>query len=73
MIYNMKTITRTRKIGGSLVVTIPNEIVKEEGILEGEIIEIDIEKPRRDFFGALKGIGSFTKEDEFKGQLEENE
>ena len=28
-------------------------------------------KMKKDFFGALKGIGSFTKEDELKGQLEE--
>ena len=26
---------------------------------------------KKDFFGTLKGIGSFTKEDELKGQLEE--
>ena len=62
----MKTITRTRAIGGSLVVTIPKEIVKEEQIKENELVEIVIEKPRKDFFGALKGIGRFTEEDRIK-------
>ncbi len=66
----MKTLTRTRGIGGSLVVTIPKEIVKEELLSEGELVEIQVEKVKKDFFGALKGVGSFTKEDELKSQLE---
>ncbi len=67
----MKTLTRTRTIGGSLVVTIPKEIVKEESLHEGELVEIEVSKVKKDFFGALKGIGHFAKEDKFKGQLEE--
>ena len=66
----MKTLTKTRAIGGSLVVTIPKEIVEEESLHEGEIVQIEISKIKKDFFGALKGIDSFTKEDKFKGQLE---
>lgn len=65
----MKTLTRTRAIGGSLVVTIPKEIIREESIHEGELVEIEVKKTKRDFFGALKGIGSFTKEDELKGHF----
>ena len=64
-------VTRTRKIGGSLVVTIPKEIVKLEQLEENELVEIKIKKKRRDYFGALKGIGPFTEEDKFKGQLGE--
>ena len=67
----MKTLTRTRAIGGSLVVTIPKEIVKEKSLDEGQLVEIDIEKVKKDFFGALRGVGPFTQEDELKGQLEE--
>jgi len=63
----METITRTRKIGGSLMVTLPKEIVKEEGIREGELVKIEVEKVKKSYFGALKGIGSFTEEDELKG------
>ena len=62
----MKTLTRTRAIGGSLLVTIPKEIVKEEGLRAGDLVEIDVNKPSRSFFGAAKGVGSFTKEDELK-------
>ncbi len=61
--YNMKAVTRTRRIGGSLMVTLPKEIVKEEQIQEGELLEIEIGKVKKDFFGALKGIGKMTKED----------
>lgn len=61
----METITRTRKVGGSLVVTLPKEIVKEEGLREGEAVKIQVEKVKKDYFGALKGMRSFTKEDEF--------
>lgn len=67
----MKALTRTRSVGGSLIVTVPKEIVREESLGEGELIEIEVEKIKKDFFGLLKGLGSFTKEDELKGQLEE--
>lgn len=66
----MKSLTRTRAVGGSLMVTLPKEIVKEKSIKEGELIEIEVEKIKKDFFGCLKGIGKFTKEDKIKGQLE---
>lgn len=66
----MKSLARTRAVGGSLIISIPKEIVREKSLQEGELVEIDVERPNRDFFGALKGIGSFTKEDELKGQLE---
>ncbi len=60
----METIARTRKVGGSLMITIPKEMVKEEGLREGEVVKINVEKIKKDYFGALKGIGKFTKEDE---------
>ena len=67
----METLTRTRKIGGSLVVTIPKTIVDEEGLAENQVVKIEIQKVRRSGFGLFKGIGSFSEEDEFRGQLEE--
>ncbi len=60
-----ETIARARKLGGSLVVTIPKDIVEEEGIKEGEALRLTISKVEKDWFGALKGVGPFTKEDEF--------
>lgn len=62
----MRTIARTRAIGGSLIVTIPKEIVREEDLKEGEIVEIEIGRPKKSFFGAARGVGQFTKQDEMK-------
>lgn len=60
----METISKTRKIGGSLMVRIPKDLVKTMPIRDGELVKIKVEKIKKDFFGALKGVGKFTKEDE---------
>ena len=67
----VKAIAKTRQIGGSLVITLPVSIVKTEQLEEGQWIEFKIKKHKRDYFGALKGIGKFTKEDRAKGQLDD--
>jgi antitoxin component of MazEF toxin-antitoxin module len=54
---------KTRKVGGSIVVTIPKEVVEVAGINEEETIRIEIEKPRRSYLGALKGMGKFNHEE----------
>ncbi len=69
----MESITKTRKIGGSLIVTIPKTIVEQEGLIENQLVKIEIQKLSKSGFGMLKGLGSFTKKDKFKGQLEKNE
>ena len=62
----MEAIAKTKAVGGSLMITIPKDIVIEESIKEGEVIKIHVEKIKKDWFGCLKGIGSFTKDDEMK-------
>ena len=63
MMFNMsQTIQRAKRIGGSLMVRIPKEIVEIESIHEGEAVQIEIKKVRKDWFGAIKGIGPFNKE-----------
>jgi len=59
----MKTLTRTREVGGSLIVTIPKEIVKEESLNKDELVEIEVKKLKKSGFGALKGIGKFSDRD----------
>ena len=59
----MDTIAKTRVIGGSLIVTIPSEIVKLENLKEGEFVEFKVKKIKKDYFGALKGIGHYKRED----------
>ena len=59
-------LAKTRKVGGSLIITLPKELVETEKIKEGEIVKIRVKKLRKDGFGVLKGMPSFTVEDELK-------
>ncbi len=69
----MDAITKTRRIGRSLVVTIPRVIVEEEGLIENQAVKIEIKKISKSGFGITKGLVSFSREDKFKGQLEKND
>ncbi len=60
------SLVKVRKVGDSLVVTIPKEIVELEGIKEGEIVEIKVSRLRKSWFGVAKGVGPFTSRDELK-------
>lgn len=54
---NVTAYIKTRKVGGSIVVTIPKEVVELAGIEEKKTIRLKIEKPRTGYFGAQKKIG----------------
>ena len=60
----MKTLTKTRAVEGSLVITIPRGIVEIEELKEGDVVELDVHKTKKSFFGIAKGIGSFASKDE---------
>ena len=60
----MEGITKLRKVGGSVVATVPKRVVEVEGLMAGQTVKIKVEKIKKSFFGAAKGIGTFTKEDE---------
>jgi antitoxin component of MazEF toxin-antitoxin module len=57
-------LAKTRKVGGSLVVTLPKELVENQNIKAGEIVELIVRKCRKSGFGALKNMKQFTVEDE---------
>lgn len=61
-----KCLTKTRKVGGSIVVTLPKTLVETQKIKENQYIEITVKKCRKDGFGILKGMAPFTVEDELK-------
>jgi antitoxin component of MazEF toxin-antitoxin module len=63
-------LAKTRKVGGSIVVTLPKEVVDLQQIKENEYVEITVKKCRKDGFGILKGMAPFTLEDELKSSLE---
>lgn len=60
----VKVRVKMRRVGGSIVVSIPKDAVEQEGIREGEFVELEVRKARKSWFGATKGVGPFTKEDE---------
>jgi antitoxin component of MazEF toxin-antitoxin module len=62
----VKCLTKTRRIGGSIVVTLPKELVETLKIKENEFLEISVKKCRKNGFGALRGMRPFTVKDEMK-------
>ncbi len=70
-IYNLiilkcnMVLTKTRAVGGSLIVTIPKEVVEKERLRENELVEINLKKIKISGFGICKGLDKFKKEDEF--------
>ncbi len=67
----MEVLTKLRKVGGSVMARIPKEILEQESLHEGEMVRLEVKKAKISAFGSLKGMMPFTKEDKFKGQLEE--
>jgi len=50
---------KTRRAGGSLIVTLPREVAELLGLRESEVIRITVERPNRSYFGAFRGVGRF--------------
>ncbi len=59
-----RALAKARKIGGSMMVVIPREVVEQEDIREGELIELEVRRARKSWFGATPGISPFAHEDE---------
>ncbi len=69
----MEILTKTRKIGGSLVITLPKTVVEAEELTIGQMVVVDVKKIKKSGFGLCRGLGPFVKESKFKGQIEKNE
>lgn len=59
-----RTVVRTRRIGGSIVVRIPKDVAEREGIVEDEFVEIDVRKAKGEWFGAFPTLKKFTRAEE---------
>jgi antitoxin component of MazEF toxin-antitoxin module len=57
-----KAVSRAKRIGGSIVVKLPEEVVDQEDIHEGEMVEV--RKAKKSWFGSMSGIAPLTREDE---------
>jgi antitoxin component of MazEF toxin-antitoxin module len=55
--------TKAKRVGGSLMITLPKHLVDLIGIKEGDTLQVRVEFPRKDLFGALRGVGKFTPAD----------
>jgi antitoxin component of MazEF toxin-antitoxin module len=64
-----RAVIRAKRVGGSIMVRIPKEVVDLEDIREGEMVEIDVKKARKSGFGITPGIGPFAKEDELESHF----
>ena len=62
--YMARVLIKAKRIGGSIMVRIPKEVVEQEDIKEGEMVEVEFKKARRSWFGSMPGLGPMTKEDE---------
>ncbi len=61
--FCMKSLTKIRSVGGSLIVTIPSEIVKKEKLTNNEFVEIEIRRKSKNFFGLLPDLSEFSEKD----------
>ena len=64
-----RALLRARRVGGSLVLRIPKEVVEEEGIREGDLVEIEVSKARNDWFGTFPNLKRFSREEELDAHV----
>ena len=53
-----KVLVKTRRVGESIAGSILKEATEQEGTREGEL---EVRKVKREWFGATKRVGAFTK------------
>lgn len=58
------TVVHAKKIGGSLMVRIPKDVANEQGIHEGEAVDLTVKKIRTDWFGAFPQLKPFNKKED---------
>ena len=54
---------KTKRVGGSLMVTLPKDLVDLLGLEEGEPVDLDVRRPRQSYLGIMRGIGRFDEKD----------
>jgi hypothetical protein len=66
IVYNfwMSILLKVRKVGGSMMTTIPADEVKRLNLDSGDTVSAELKQVKKDMFGATKGkLGPFTRED----------
>ena len=66
----MQVIVKTKKIGGSLAAFLPKDAVKGMNLKENETLHIEVKKPKKSYFGCMKGkLGEFTEADRLDSRV----
>lgn len=60
--FMVQAVLTLKKIGGSLTVRIPMDIVKQMSLREGQSVSIEVKREPKDYFGAFPGIGPWKKQ-----------
>jgi len=60
----MSFVSKAVSVGGSLMVTVPRQLVELLNLHPNEQIEVEVKKIKTNGFGLFRGIGKFTREDE---------
>jgi hypothetical protein len=68
----MNTLSRTRRLGGSLIVALPRALVEKEGLQVDQIVLIDVKKVKKSGFGIMRGLPSFSADTKLRGQLDDD-
>jgi len=61
----VEIVATVRKVGGSLMLTIPKERADEEGIREGTMVTVRVQKRRQSSFGMFPGLGPWEHPEEW--------
>ena len=61
----MELIGKIRKVGGSLMITIPKRTAEEKGFIPNETVRFGVNKLKKSGFGMFKELPEFTKKDRF--------
>ena len=61
---DITAVGRIRKIGGSFTLTIPMKMVREQNLVEDELVEVKVRKRRINGFGIFRGIGPYKREED---------
>ena len=58
----MEVLTKLRKVGGSVMATIPVEVLEQESLHPGETVRLNVKKAKISGFGIFKGMKVTSKE-----------
>ena len=59
-----RALIRAKRVGGSIMVRLPKEVVQQEDIHEGQMVEVDVRKAKKSWFGSMPDLPRMTREDE---------